>query len=399
MIRYLHRILLFGLLAMAVLCSPALAQEKSPFKSPPKPETLPPKPEGQKYRDPMSARCVFVTDGDTIKIRIEGQVENVRLIGVNAPERKDEGWKAARDFVSELCFDKEVRIEFDKVERDRYKRILAYVFVPVAGGEDIFVNGELLRKGHAEYYGYKATNRYSEHLKAIECEDEAVPLLAAVPASVVPLKARPVGPECVFIEEPMLHCEGGWGMSSCSVIAVVKNIGRSPAHYVYVFAVTRGKKSGYIELFDWQAVGGGTLLPDDEGFVKLPRPGSGLMGEGYENEFRIIWTDYAYPVGTGSVFEVSDDVSMIYQLDIEDGPFAQFGMLDISGSVVNRGSAAGFSPTLKARVEDENGRTIKEAYARQPAAPIEPGKGLPFLIHIPDIRKADSERVSLDFVR
>ncbi len=186
MIRHLHRILLPALLIVAVLCSPALAQEKSPFSAPKKPDTLPPKPEGQKYRDPLMARCVFVTDGDTIKVRIGEQIENIRLIGVNAPERKDEGWKAARDFVSELCFDKDVRIEFDKVERDRYKRILGYVFVPVAGGEDIFVNGELLAKGHAEYYGYKATDRYSERLKAIECENEAAPSLAA-PSIIKPI--------------------------------------------------------------------------------------------------------------------------------------------------------------------------------------------------------------------
>ena len=40
---------------------------------------------------------------------------------------------------------REVRLELDAEERDRYGRLLAYVY---AG--DVFVNAELLRKGYAQ---------------------------------------------------------------------------------------------------------------------------------------------------------------------------------------------------------------------------------------------------------
>ena len=126
------------------------------------------------YPPAVTVRCIRVIDGDTIKIRIgEGsEPENVRLIGINTPERGEPGYKEARAFVVRLCHDKDVRIEFDRVVRDRYKRLLGYIFAPGPdGGPDIFVNAELLKTGHAKYYGYFSTDRYDEILKNSFCEE------------------------------------------------------------------------------------------------------------------------------------------------------------------------------------------------------------------------------------
>lgn len=94
---------------------------------------------------------VRVVDGDTIHVRIEGGVEKVRYIGVNTPElhhpRKGEepGGRAAAAVNRDLLSGRRVRLELDAQSRDRYGRLLAYVWV-----DDIMVNAELVRRGFAQ---------------------------------------------------------------------------------------------------------------------------------------------------------------------------------------------------------------------------------------------------------
>jgi endonuclease YncB( thermonuclease family) len=119
------------------------------------------------YPPSLTARCVSVIDGDTIRCEIDGAIEKVRLLGINTPERGEPGWKEARDFVKELCLDKDVRIEFDVDWRDRYGRLLGYVFSRDAeSGKELFVNKELLRAGRAKYFGFFNMERYDKTLKS-----------------------------------------------------------------------------------------------------------------------------------------------------------------------------------------------------------------------------------------
>ena len=91
-----------------------------------------------------------VTDGDTIHVRYQGRDERVRLIGVNTPEVDWYGGEAQ-------CFGDEagryaqgrldgatVRLVFDLDLRDRYDRLLAYVYV----GNELF-NLTLVQQGYA----------------------------------------------------------------------------------------------------------------------------------------------------------------------------------------------------------------------------------------------------------
>jgi micrococcal nuclease len=91
-----------------------------------------------------------VSDGDTIHVTYQGRDERVRLIGVDTPEVSWYGGKAE-------CFGEEaglytrghlegrsVRLAFDVDLRDRYDRLLAYVFV----GDELF-NLTLVRLGYA----------------------------------------------------------------------------------------------------------------------------------------------------------------------------------------------------------------------------------------------------------
>jgi micrococcal nuclease len=94
---------------------------------------------------------VRVVDGDTIHVRVGDRVEKVRYIGVNTPEvhhpRKGEepGGRQALAVNRTLVERRTVRLETDVQSRDRYGRLLAYVWVG-----DVMVNAELLRRGYAQ---------------------------------------------------------------------------------------------------------------------------------------------------------------------------------------------------------------------------------------------------------
>ena len=94
---------------------------------------------------------VRVVDGDTIHVRVGERLEKVRYIGVNTPEvhhpRKGEepGGRDAMAINRTLVERRHVRLETDVQARDRYGRLLAYVWV----GETM-VNAELVRRGYAQ---------------------------------------------------------------------------------------------------------------------------------------------------------------------------------------------------------------------------------------------------------
>lgn len=94
-----------------------------------------------------------VIDGDTFELAT-GEV--VRLIGVDAPESVKPGevvqcfGHEASLFLKELVEHHEIRLERDTSERDRYGRLLRYVYL----GDD-FVNETLVREGYARAKAYR----------------------------------------------------------------------------------------------------------------------------------------------------------------------------------------------------------------------------------------------------
>lgn len=82
-----------------------------------------------------------IVDGDTIKVDIGGKTETVRYIGVNTPEKGQPGYRRAVEENRKLVGWKSVRLETDKQERDKYGRLLCYVW---AGRR--FVNRELVKR-------------------------------------------------------------------------------------------------------------------------------------------------------------------------------------------------------------------------------------------------------------
>ena len=91
-----------------------------------------------------------VTDGDTIHVTYLGRDERVRLIGVDTPEVPWYGGKSecygveAGLYARRRLSARSVRLGFDVTRRDRYGRLLAYVYL---GGE--LFNLTLVRLGYA----------------------------------------------------------------------------------------------------------------------------------------------------------------------------------------------------------------------------------------------------------
>ena len=98
-----------------------------------------------------TARVERVVDGDTIVVRIDGRSERVRYIGVDTPESVKPGVrvqcfaKAAAAENRRLVLGRSVRLEYDAEARDRYGRLLAYVW-----RDDVLVNAELVRLGYGK---------------------------------------------------------------------------------------------------------------------------------------------------------------------------------------------------------------------------------------------------------
>lgn len=101
-----------------------------------------------------------VVDGDTLDVA-EGRI---RLSGINTPETGECYYEEAKEKLEELTLNKEVYLEGDVEDLDKYGRMLRYIYTNAT-----FVNGYLVVEGYARVYDkYNATtSRYAE-LKVLE---------------------------------------------------------------------------------------------------------------------------------------------------------------------------------------------------------------------------------------
>lgn len=105
-----------------------------------------------------------VHDGDTVSVIINNNEERVRLIGIDAPEMGQGQWgRKAKRKLQEIIrkSDKTVRIELDVDERDKYGRVLAYLWTKDMN----MINEELVKSGYALLYTIPPNVRYVERLK------------------------------------------------------------------------------------------------------------------------------------------------------------------------------------------------------------------------------------------
>ncbi len=109
---------------------------------------------------------VRVVDGDTVDVSLtSGKRERVRLIGIDATERGDCFASQASDRARSLAMGRKVVLRGDPTQdtRDRYGRLLAYVWLP--GGKDL--GYQLVAGGFAKVYVYRdAFQRHSAYRTA-----------------------------------------------------------------------------------------------------------------------------------------------------------------------------------------------------------------------------------------
>lgn len=75
---------------------------------------------------PSNGMVKSVVDGDTFELQ---NGVGVRLIGIDAPNRGETKWEAARDALTALIGDQRVYLEYDRYQDDKYGRVLAWVWV------------------------------------------------------------------------------------------------------------------------------------------------------------------------------------------------------------------------------------------------------------------------------
>lgn len=110
-----------------------------------------------------------VIDGDTIELA-NGKI--VRYIGIDSPEtvhpNKPVGCfgREASNKNKELVLNQKVRLESDITDRDKYNRLLRYVFLQ----DETFVNYELVIAGFATNYTYPPDVKYQDRFLTAENE-------------------------------------------------------------------------------------------------------------------------------------------------------------------------------------------------------------------------------------
>ena len=109
-----------------------------------------------------TVRVTGVIDGDTIVIQ-GGQ--HVRYIGIDAPEKGQTYYQEAKQTNRDLVQDKEIRLEKDLTDKDRYGRLLRYVYV-----DDTLINAEMVKSGYAYAKAYPPDIKYQVYLEAMEKE-------------------------------------------------------------------------------------------------------------------------------------------------------------------------------------------------------------------------------------
>jgi micrococcal nuclease len=109
------------------------------------------------------AKVAKVIDGDTIEL---SDKRKIRYIGINSFEMNDERLEIkclaekAREANRNLVENKEIEMEKDVSDTDKYGRLLRYVWI-----DGILVNEELVKNGWAEVSSFPPDIKYQERFR------------------------------------------------------------------------------------------------------------------------------------------------------------------------------------------------------------------------------------------
>ena len=125
----------------------------------------------------VAATVERIVDGDTIYVTLDGNSVSVQMLNVEGP--KETKGEAEQPFRAEstaalqelLPAGTAVRLDFQvagKLERDRYNRVLAYVFLD---GKNL--NVEQVRQGYSDYVTRFGRSRFEAEFEAAAAEARA----------------------------------------------------------------------------------------------------------------------------------------------------------------------------------------------------------------------------------
>lgn len=123
-----------------------------------------------------NATVTGVVDGDTLRVRVDGRDDRVRLIGIDTPETSPDapvecyGPEATARIEALVPPGTAIRLERDVEARDRYDRLLAYVF---RADDGLFVNVTLVAEGFARTLWIEPNRAYRPEVNAAAGEARA----------------------------------------------------------------------------------------------------------------------------------------------------------------------------------------------------------------------------------
>ena len=103
-----------------------------------------------------------VIDGDTVILE---SGEHLRYIGIDTPEREQPFYQEAKELNQKLVEGKEIRIEWDVQKKDKYGRLLGYVYVG-----NRFVNAEMIKSGLANLYTVPPNVKHTDYFLKLQNE-------------------------------------------------------------------------------------------------------------------------------------------------------------------------------------------------------------------------------------
>lgn len=123
-------------------------------------------------RSTLTAEVKRTVDGDTLAVVVDGVEAHVRLIGIDAPEsvhpdprRNTPAGKKASQYTDGHLTGKTVQLEFEEEVKDKYDRLLAYVWC-----DGKLYNEQIVRDGYARAKVYRPNVKYTKRLKLAEKE-------------------------------------------------------------------------------------------------------------------------------------------------------------------------------------------------------------------------------------
>ena len=125
----------------------------------------------QEINEEIKGRVIGITDGDTLSFMSESQEKlKIRLAEIDTPEKGQPFGQKSKDTLSHLAFNKQASIE--KLDVDRYGRIVARVYVEQDDAKPLNVNKTMVASGAAWVYRQYLRDESLLELEALAKEEK-----------------------------------------------------------------------------------------------------------------------------------------------------------------------------------------------------------------------------------